>query len=341
MPPEKIEALFGPPTPAGGTPHSRNGGPLGLTIARKLVALMGGELKARSAAGAGSTFYFDLPLVLAAQPAPRAEELRGLRVLVCDGNPSDRQWLREVLEQAGAEVDLVSGGVELVRTLQDEPGYQCALVDTSLSDLDGIATISIIRANPALASLKLLLVASAEVAERARSWEQLGANGLLVRPLRRDVLIRAVHDVASTGRFCEAGGGLNQDGTILVVEDNLLNLRLARDFLRRAGYRVLGARDGKEALALLERHSVDAVLMDIQLPDMDGLEATARIRRQPAWARIPIIAMTAHAMKGDAERFLGAGLDQYLSKPVNRQELLDVLGRELAKRRERQEPAIP
>jgi PAS domain S-box-containing protein len=330
-----IEELFGPPTPSGGLSLVRPAGgvTLGLTIARKLVALMGGQLQARAEAGAGSTLFFDLrlPLATRATQTLRGEELQGLRLLVTDSSPSSRQWLREVLEQGGAEVDQASGGVELVQALRDDPSYQCAIIDASLPDLDGVSTVAVIRANPSLAALKLLLTASPEQAERLTRWEDLGANGLLLRPLRREVLVRAVREVITTGRVC---GDERQlvDGTVLVVEDNLLNLRLARDFLRRAGYRVVGARDAGEALQLLERHTIDAVLMDIQLPDMDGLEATARIRERPAWGHIPIIAMTAHAMKGDAERFLHAGLDAYLSKPVNRLELLRVVGREIASR---------
>jgi two-component system, sensor histidine kinase and response regulator len=333
--PERIEELFGPPTPASGVSRARPAGgvALGLTIARKLVALMGGQLQARSEAGAGSTFFFDLQLPSSthATQTLRGEELQGLRLLVTDSSPSSRQWIREVLEQGGAEVDQASGGVELVRALRDDPGYQCAIIDASLPDLDGVSTVAVIRTNPALAGLKLLLTASTDQADRLTRWEDLGANGLLLRPLRRDVLVRAVREVIATGRV-RGDERPVIDGTVLVVEDNLLNLRLARDFLRRAGYRVVGARDAREALQLLERHTIDAVLMDIQLPDMDGLEATARIRQRPAWAHIPIIAMTAHAMKGDAERFLRAGLDAYLSKPVNRQELLRVVGREIASR---------
>jgi PAS domain S-box-containing protein len=308
---------------------------LGLTLASRLVDLMGGELRAESEGGTHTVFSFVLrfPVADAVFRVPSAELLLGSRVLICDGNSTTRQWMREVVEQAGAAVDVTSGGVEVIRTLQDEPYYQCLILDESMPDIDGLAVAGIVRGDPRFSDLPLVLVAVPDTAVAARRREDLGSLAVLAKPVHRDVLLRAVHTVVTGERFVDELAPASFDGTVLVVEDNDVNMRLARDLLRRAGYRVVTARDGQGALEQLERHPVDAVLMDIQLPDMDGLEATARIRERPAWLGIPIIAMTAHAMKGDAERFIQAGLDDVLSKPVERKVLLGALAREIGKRR--------
>jgi len=313
--------------------HRQGRAGLGLTVTRQLVELMGGQLRVESNER-GTTFSFELPLPPSERPMVDTQErvLAGRRVLATDDNATNRQLIREVLEQAGAEVELTSGGVETIRNLIDDPAYHCVVLNANLPDLDGLATAAMIRSNRTLEQLPLvLMVSSAEPDEVQRSRE-LGVNAVLTKPVRRDVLVRAVAEVMRVGSF-EDVLSVEREGTILLVEDNDVNLRLARDILRRAGYGVVSARDGKEALKQLEHHAVDAVLMDIQLPDMDGLEATARIRGTPAWAHLPIIAMTAHAMKGDAERFVRAGVDDYLSKPVNRLELLTCLDREIAWRR--------
>lgn len=312
-----------------------SGGGLGLTVARQLVELMGGVLQLESHEQIGTTFSFELPLPASSKPA-RVEEpmLGGKRILATDDNATNRQLIREYLEHAGAEVELTSGGVETIRNLLDDPAYDAVVLNANLPDLDGFATIAMIRSNRTLEQLPLVLMISSADAEEVQRSKDLRVNAVLTKPVRRDVLVRAVHGVITSGGFLDDHTPVRgTEGTVLVVEDNDVNLRLARDTLRQAGYSVVSARDGKEALSQLERHAVDAVLMDIQLPDMDGLEATARIRQMPSWASIPIIAMTAHAMKGDAERFLRAGVDDCLSKPVNRLELLSCLEREMVRRR--------
>jgi len=311
----------------------RVGGGLGLSVARQLVELMGGKLQTESRQPTGTLCSFELPWPASAKRSIDAQGrmLTGKRILATDDNATNRQLIREHLEHAGAEVELTSGGVETIRNLLDDPAYDCVVLNADLPDLDGFATAAMIRSNRTLEQLPLVLtISSADAGEVQRSKE-LQVNAVLTKPVRRDVLVRAVHGVITSGGF-QDDQPPGREGTVLVVEDNEVNLRLARDILRLAGYAVVSARDGKEALAQLQQHSVDAVLMDIQLPDMDGLEATARIRGIPEWADIPIIAMTAHAMKGDAERFLRAGVDDCLSKPVNRLELLSTLERELARR---------
>jgi CheY-like chemotaxis protein len=189
-----------------------------------------------------------------------------------------------------------------------------------------------IRSNRTLEKIPLVLMVSSAEPEELQRCKDLKVNATLTKPIRRDVLIRAVKEVITSGDFNDHRSTQEMAHTILVVEDNDLNLRLARDILRRAGYGVVSARDGHEALKQLEVHAIDAVIMDIQLPDMDGIEATTRIRNTPAWAAIPIIAMRAHAMKGDAERFIQAGVDDCLAKPVNSMELINVLDRQMARR---------
>jgi PAS domain S-box-containing protein len=332
---EQLDRILGR-EPTGERPRWRPnpGAGLGLLIGRQLIELMGGELQVTSSE-AGTVFSFELPMPVAERSEPvavQASLLAGKRVLATDDNATNRQLIREYLEQAGAEVELTSGGVETIRNLLDDPAYHCVVLNANLPDLDGFATAAMIRSNRTLEKLPLVLMISSAHSEEVERSRELAVNATLTKPVRRDVLVRAVHDVVTSGEHRDEAG-MEGQGTVLVVEDNDVNLRLARDILRRAGYGVVSARDGTEALRQLELHSIDAVLMDIQLPDMDGLEATARIRRTDSLARIPIIAMTAHAMKGDAERFLDAGIDDYLSKPVNRLELLGCLDRELSKRR--------
>jgi len=336
--PELADRILGNPgvAPPPGRSRRHPGVGLGLTIARQLVALMGGQLQLESARGAGSTLFFELPLPPSERKAIELQGtlLSGRRILASDENATNRQLIREHLEQSGAEVELTSGGVEAIRNLLDDPAYDCVILNSILPDLDGLSTAAMIRSNRTLEQLPLVLMISSAEPDEVQRCRELKVNATLTKPIRRDVLVRAVHAVVTSGGFSEGGAAAVGDATILVVEDNEVNLRLARDILRRAGYSVVSARDGKEALKQMEQQEVDAILMDIQLPDMDGIEATERLRETPAWAEIPIIAMTAHAMKGDAERFLAAGVDTCLSKPVNQTALLNMLARELARRRE-------
>ncbi len=336
--PEQAERILDSqgPAPPSGRSRRHPGVGLGLTIARQLVALMGGQLQLESAPEAGSTFYFELPLPPSERKAIEMQGtlLAGRRFLAADENATNRQLIRELLEQSGAEVELTSGGVETIRNLLDDPAYDCVILNSILPDLDGLSTAAMIRSNRTLEQLPLVLMISSSEPDEVQRCEELKVNATLTKPIRRDVLVRAVHAVVTSGGFAEGGARAAGEATILVVEDNEVNLRLARELLRRAGYTVVTARDGKEALRQMDQQAVDAILMDIQLPDMDGIEATGRIRETPAWAEIPIIAMTAHAMKGDAERFLEAGVDTCLSKPVNQTALLNMLARELARRRE-------
>lgn len=313
------------------SPMSRPGGDAGsalaLSIARGLLAHMGSELLGEFREG--GVLRFELALGTAPQSSSSEHfPLRACRVLLGLANAEERLRLRDALEQAGAEVELSSGGVEVIRTLRDDPHFSCTVLDAALPDIDGGSVAALIRARAELAQIPILLVCSAD----DQPLPGVELNGQLSKPVPPSLLVRAVSMVMARGRIDPESLGGGQDRTVLLVEDNEVNLRLARDMLRRAGYRVVGARTGAEALANLDRYSIDAVLMDIQLPDMDGLEATARIRSLPAGARVPIIAMTAHAMKGDAERFMQAGLDDYLSKPVNQGELLQALARAIRRR---------
>ncbi len=307
---------------------------LGLAIARSLVELMGSELRVGTdeRGRAAVSFVLELPVASPEELLSLAKDLRGVRIVIGDGEAGSRQATREVLEAAGAEVEVASGGVEVIRTLQDSaPQVRCLILDAALPDIDGVSVATILHGDTRFATLPILLLAGDELALSLRSSPRPGITAVLSRPVPSDLLVSSVH-AAIRG---EAVASVEQSpgGTVLVVEDNDVNMRIARDLLRAAGYQVFAARSGSEAIAQLEHYPVDAVLMDIQLPDMDGLQATSLIRGRLQLREIPIIAMTAHAMKGDAERFLRAGLDDYLSKPVDRRELLAVLAREIVKRR--------
>jgi CheY-like chemotaxis protein len=278
--------------------------------------------------------YFDLPLPAAERELSesRATLLSGTRILATDENATNRQLIREVLEQCGGEVELTSGGVETIRNLLDDPAYDCVILNASLPDLDGLATAAMIRSNRTVEHMPLVLMISSADPVEVKRARDLQVNAVLTKPVRRDVLVQAVARVTNSEEYLDDVRAREREGVVLVVEDNEVGLQLARRILRKAGYSVISARDGKEALEQMDNHKIDAVLMDIELPDMDGLEATSRIRHSNEWQDIPVIAMTAHAMKGDAERFLGAGVDCCLTKPVNQRELLAVVEQQLARR---------
>lgn len=305
---------------------------LGLAIARSLVELMGSELQAVDERGRSIQFELELPVASPDELLTLEQDLSGVRVLVGDGAAASRQATREVLEGAGAEVEVASGGVEVIRTLQDGASVvRCLVLDAGLPDIDGVSLASILHGDSRFSSIPVVLLAPDELATSLRAAPRPGVTAVLALPVPPDQLLASVQ-AAIRG---ESAAVVDQSpgGSVLVVEDNDVNMRIARDLLRAAGYQVLAARSGREAISQLEHVPVDAVLMDIQLPDMDGLQATSLIRDRLGLREIPIIAMTAHAMKGDAERFLRAGLDDYLSKPVDRRELLAVLAREIVKRR--------
>ncbi len=336
--PGSSEQLFNPFSQADASTTRRYGGTgLGLAICRRLTEAMGGTLGVDSDLGKGSLFWLELPLARASDPSRVPERSRrlppDLRVLVVDDNQTNRlvlgaqllAWdLTAVLvPDAYAALDL------LQRAAEDGRPYDIALVDMAMPGRDGMDLARIVKADPALRSVRLLLLTSVSVGadEAARA----GFSVCLTKPARLsqlyEALVRALAPSAPEpaprrAPQAEATPSPATRGRLLIVEDNAINQAVARAMVGKLGYSCDVAGNGIEALAASDRRHYDAVLMDCQMPEMDGFEATAEIRRREADnTPVPIIAMTAGARAEDRERCLAAGMDDFLSKPVKRAEL--------------------
>jgi two-component system, sensor histidine kinase and response regulator len=335
IPSDKQQLVFSPFAQADSSTTRRFGGTgLGLTISSQLVELMNGRMWVESEEGRGSTFHFTARLGVGAASehgdGSRRDALAGLAVLVADDNGSNREILGRILTRAGCRTthcDCGEGALRVLREAADSGRpYSLLVLDQEMADLDGAAVMQRIQADPDLAALRVALLNSGRPGEAARARE-LGALVCLSKPVGEIELIEAlgrawVQQTASefapdSAPAQERGGG--RPLRILVVEDNPVNRLLATRLIEKQGHVVAAATNGQEALNRLEAETFDCVLMDVQMPVMDGFEATAAIRRmeRESGASLPVIAMTAHAMAGDLERCLAAGMDGYVTKPVN------------------------
>ncbi len=356
--PERHGAIFDSFTQADGSMTRRYGGTgLGLTICRQLIELMGGHIGLESEPGKGSTFWIELMLekqAAAREPRPVPVSLCGLRVLAVDDNPTNRLILREQLRAWGCRpAEAVSGAqaLALLRSAADSDPFGLVLIDMMMPDMDGAETARLVKADPRLARIPLILLSS--IGGLCGGAENAKANGfaaILTKPVRQSTLFNTVTEVLGQrddGEMPSMRPAANPPPLldpplhILVAEDNPVNQRLALRMLEGLGCQVDTVDNGRQAVEAVARTAYDLVLMDVQMPDMDGLEATAAIRaregavsHQPGLPSIenrksaigdrhvPIIAMTAHALQGDRERCLSAGMDDYLGKPVKREELV-------------------
>ena len=345
--PEQRERLFESFTQAdASTTRTFGGTGLGLAICRQLAERMGGEIGVESEVGKGSSFWFTCLFEKAQQgpavPGNGKASLRGLRVLLVDDNQTNRAILKQNLQAwamrpwAGARAG--EALAELARAVAAGDPYELAILDYHMPEMDGIELARAIRADPTIAGTRLVLLTSSARGGDARVAREAGIEAFLTKPVR----VSALYDCLATllGRpasdapavlvtahtLVEASGASRAH--LLVVDDNPVNQRVAVRMLEKMGHRVDVADNGLEAVDAATRVPYAAVLMDCQMPEMDGFEATMEIRRREGADRhIPIIAMTAGAMAGDEEKCLAAGMDAYISKPVKARALADILGR--------------
>ncbi len=354
--PEKQKMIFDPFTQADTSTTRRYGGTgLGLTISKRLVGMMGGKIWVDSEVARGTQFHFtarmgiaDVKVIEVGSIAP-PEILRGLKVLVVDDNRTNRRILEGMLRRWDMKPTSVEGGEEALAQLSTaraaaEP-YALILTDMHMPMMDGFSLVERIRQRPELSTATIMMLTSAGHRGDAARCQELGVAAYLLKPIRQSELREAIARVLVAK---EQNGAIPlvtryslQDARdplsslrVLLVEDNAVNRLLATRLLEKRGHRVAVATNGREALDALENESYDLIFMDVQMPEIDGIEATVAIReREKANGNHqPIIALTAHAMKGDEERCLNAGMDGYLSKPIRPQELDEILEKYVARR---------
>ncbi|HEX5794544.1 MAG TPA: response regulator [Geminicoccaceae bacterium] len=315
------------------------GSGLGLAICQRLVGLMGGEIRLSSQPGQGTAF--DLTLALAKTPAKRpgarhaAAAIAGTWLLIVDGTAATRSMLQQRTRSWGIIAEAVDSGAAALAALRAGRPFEIALVDRFLPDMSGEELGRLIKGNPELRATKLVMIASSGLRGDAGRVKEIGFAAYLPKPVTTTTLLECLLELR--GREDESGEGARPGLItvhsmserrpaalkILLADDNPVNCRLAMLMLEKAGHQIDVVNDGALAVEALVGKAYDLVLMDVQMPGVDGLEATRRIRALPGErARVPVIAVTADAMAGDEQRCLAAGMDDYVTKPIDRARLL-------------------
>jgi CheY-like chemotaxis protein/HPt (histidine-containing phosphotransfer) domain-containing protein len=348
IPYERQAAIFERFTQAdGSTTRTYGGTGLGLTISKQLVEIMHGKIGLQSTPGLGTTFWFDIKFEK--QPLEKRGtapltlgpvNLTYARVLVVDDNQTNRMVLTKNVEALGSRVDAVSCGAKALESLRDahragDP-YHIVLLDMQMPGMDGEQTARAIKSDPSVKDVKILILTSMGQRGDAVRLEALGCSGYLLKPVKQQMLFDAV--LAVLARKEEPPTIITRhilaeqrkdDLRILLAEDNPINQKLAIILLQKAGYSVDAVETGLQALERVKADHYSIVLMDVQMPDMDGFEATRQIRvwEKAIGQHIPIVAMTAHAMAGDRERCIDAGMDDYITKPLEPRVLFSAIDR--------------
>jgi len=362
IPAEKQKLIFDPFAQADTSTTREYGGTgLGLTISARLVGMMGGKIWLESEPGKGSSFFFTAKLKNSKQKEEAEvtganDLLRGTKVLIVDDNRTNQRILQGILGHWEMVTAAAAGGEEAIAFLSEAARsgkpYTLVLTDMCMPNIDGFELVERIRRRPELSSATIMMLTSAGHRGDAQRCKELGISGYLLKPIRQSELREAISRVLDTSKQGEHEPLVTRFSLqsvrdhadvlrVLVAEDNTVNQRLITRLLEKRGHHVKVAPNGREAITTLEKGTFDLVLMDVQMPEMDGLDATAAIRSKEVASgkHQNIIALTAHAMKGDKERCLAAGMDGYLTKPIRAQELDAILERYSTQRAKSRGPA--
>jgi PAS domain S-box-containing protein len=348
IPAEKHEIIFEDFAQAdGSTTRTYGGTGLGLPISKKLIGMMGGKIAVESTVGKGSRFWFSLTLKKQRTGEAKAareafEVLKGARVLIADDNETNRTILVKMLEGFGCRAEAVSSGAEAIASLKKAAGlkdpFKVALLDMMMPGMDGAHATIIIKNSAEIKETPVIILTSLGSRGDVAYMHSIGCDGYLVKPVKQTLLIDAISAVM-TGKTAEKSGAAGsivtrhsitekklQSIKMLLAEDNQINQKIVVRTLGKAGYNIDVVQNGREAVEAAVRNEYDIIFMDVQMPVMDGYEATRAIRSKEGLSKhTPIIAMTAHAMEGDRERCLQAGMDDYISKPIDWQEMFKLI----------------
>jgi len=354
IPTQRLEQIFESFTQVDSSMARKFGGTgLGLTITSQLLKLMNGRIWVRSQEGQGSTFHFTVRLKLGQQPPPRAavdvSDLQGKRALIVDDNATNRRILDEILKHLGIVTTQADSADSAVRKLESaaesDERFDIVLLDAMMPKIDGFQLAAAMHERDNLRADTVMMLSSVDRPNSAARCRDLGIAGYLVKPVSVSGLVEAllkavggetthataepVDSIDQQPRLLAQTAPPSKSLRILVADDHEPNRDLAVEILRRRGHDCCAVADGDKAIEAFERDAFDLILMDVQMPSMDGLTATRQIRQleRKAGGRIPIIALTAHALAGDREKCLAAGMDAYLAKPLHARELVALVER--------------
>ena len=341
------------------TTRKYGGTGLGLAICKRLVHMMDGEIGVQSAAGQGSTFYFSARFGLAEERRTRSRhtpppDLRGLKALVVDDNATSRDILESMLTSFSFDVNLAASGQEGLNELENadpEKSYDLVIMDWKMPGMDGIETAKKIKQSTKVEKKPAIVMVTAygreEIMQQA---DEVGLAGFLIKPVSPSVLFDTIMQAFGEDAFETQRRGYQKKvvsdiqnirgAHILLVEDNEINQQVAREILETAGLAVTVADNGQIAIDLIQKQAFDAVLMDVQMPVMDGYTATRKLREDPRYQDLPIIAMTAHAMAGDQEKSFDAGMNGHVTKPIDPEKLFATLAK-FVQPRQAEQPETP